>query len=163
MAKVRLEKEWRLWLSLGALTLLIIGYLYFISRPPMEGGEYLWRVVQIAGPSQLTLKGQGKTIQFKMIGLEIPKAQVGPATDSLKQVLENQWVKLRVIRDDPKGVKEGFVFLSGEDMHARLIRQGLAKMERTDEQYDVRPYIELELEAKRKKRGLWAQEATGAK
>jgi endonuclease YncB( thermonuclease family) len=158
-----LEKEWRLWASLGALAILIIGYLYYISRPPMEGSEYLWRVDQFTGASQLTLKGQGKTIQFKMIGLEIPKSQAAAAAESLKQVLLNQWVKIKVIRENSDGVKEGFVFLSGEDMHARLIRQGLAKMDRTDEQYDVRPYIELELEAKRKKRGLWAQEATGAK
>ena len=85
------------------------------------------------------------------------------ASESLKQALANQWVKIKVIRDDPNGLKEGFVFLSGEDMHARLIRQGLAKMDRTDEKYDVRPYIELELEAKRKERGLWAHQETGAK
>lgn len=163
MAKIRMEKEWKLWLALGGTALLVVGYLYYISRPPMEGGEYLWRVVKLSGPTQLTLKGQGKTIEFRLIGLDIPAAQAKAASESLTQALENQWVKIREIREDPKGVKEGFVFLSGEDMHARLIRQGLAKMDRTDEKYDVRPYIELELEAKRKKRGLWAQEATGAK
>ncbi len=163
MAKFRLEKEWRLWVSLGGLAVLVIGYLYFVSRPPMEGGEYLWRVVKLTGPTQLTLKGQGKTVEFKLIGLQIPDAQAAQASESLKQALENQWVKIKEIRQDSKGTKEGFVFLSGEDIHARLIRQGLAKMDRTDEKYDVRPYIELELEAKRKKRGLWAQEATGAK
>ena len=59
MAKVRLEKEWRLWISLVAIALIAVGYLYFISRPPMEGSEYLWQVIKFTGPTQLTLKGQG--------------------------------------------------------------------------------------------------------
>lgn len=163
MAKVRLEKEWKLWLSLGGIAVLLVAYLYWASRPPMEGGEYLWQVTKIIDATGLDLKGQGKSITFRLIGLEIPPAQAEAAKESLTQALQNQWVKIKTIRDDPKGVKEGFAFLSGEDMHARLIRQGLARMSRKEDKFDVRPYIELELEAKRKQRGLWAQEATGAK
>ena len=44
-----------------------------------------------------------------------------------------------------------------------MIRQGLAEIDREEKDFDIRPYIELEQEAKREQRGLWRQQSPGAK
>lgn len=157
MAKLQLKSEWKIWLSFGGLFVVIAAYLYFVSRPPMEGGEYLWTVTKVLDGRNLSLKGSGNVIKFRIIGLQIPDAQEQAAREFLAKSLEDQWVRIKILREVPDGVKEGFIYLSGEDMIARMIRQGLAKVDVEEKSVDVRPYIELEQEAKREKRGLWRQ------
>jgi endonuclease YncB( thermonuclease family) len=36
-----------------------------------------------------------------------------------------------------------------------MIRLGLANIDRDEKSFDIRPYIELEQEAEKSKRGLW--------
>jgi hypothetical protein len=163
MAKIRLQSEWKMWAALGGILLLVIFYLYMASRPPMEGTEYLWNVTKIVDETDLSLRGSGNIIEFKLAGLRVPPGQAQAARDFLTQTLENQWVRVKIVRDGPKGSKEGFVFLSGEDTSARMIRQGLAEIDREEKDFDIRPYIELEQEAKREQRGLWRQQSPGAK
>jgi endonuclease YncB( thermonuclease family) len=163
MAKLRLQSEWKMWAAIGGILLLVIFYLYMASRPPMEGGEYLWNVTKIVDERDLTLKGSGSVIELRLAGLRIPPDQAQAARDFLAKTLENQWVRVKILREGPKGIKEGFVFLSGEDTNARMIRLGLAEIDREEKDFDVRPYIELEQEAKREQRGLWRQQSPGAK
>jgi hypothetical protein len=163
MAKMRLQSEWKMWAVVGGILLLVIFYLYMASRPPMEGGEYLWNVTKIVDEKNLALKGSGNVIQLKLAGLSVPPGQAQAARDFLTKTLETQWVRVKILREGPKGVKEGFVFLSGEDTSARMIRQGFAEIEREEKDFDIRPYIELEQEAKRDQRGLWRQQSPGAK
>ena len=150
MAKIRLQSEWKIWAALGGILLLVIFYLYMASRPPMEGSEYLWNVTKIVDEKDLALRGSGKVIQLKLAGLSVPPGQAQAAHDFLTKTLENQWVRVKILRDGPKGVKEGFVFLSGEDTSARMIRQGLAEIEREEKDFDVRPYIELETRSQKR-------------
>jgi hypothetical protein len=133
------------------------------SRPPTEGGEYLWNVTKIVDETDLSLRGSGNIVELKLAGLRVPSGQAQAARDFLTKTLENQWVRIKILRDGPKGSKEGFVFLSGEDTSARMIRQGLAEIDREEKDFDIRPYIELEQEAKREQRGLWRQQSPGAK
>lgn len=165
MAKVRLKSEWKMWAGVAALLLVVAGYLYFASRPPMEEGEYLWRVMKVIDDRNLSLKGSGKLIEMRLIGLRIPPSEAPAAREYLTKNLENQWVSIKILRKNPTGVKEGTVRLSKDDIIARMVRQGLAEVDR-DEQapdFDVRPYIELEQEAKREKKGLWSDANSGAK
>ena len=81
----------------------------------------------------------------------------------MTKTLEDNWVRIKIVREDPQGVKEGFLYLSGEDVIARMIRQGLAEIDRDERSFDVRPYMELEQEAKRERKGLWSQPPQGAK
>jgi endonuclease YncB( thermonuclease family) len=157
MAKIRLQSEWKMWAGLAVLLLLIIGYLYYLSRPPMEDGEYLWKVTRVIDDKTLSLRGSGTIIRFKLIGLIVPPSQVQTVRDYLTKSLENQWVRIKVIRDESKDVKDGFVFYQKEDVIARMIRQGLAEVDRNETSFDVRNYIELEQEAKRERKGLWQQ------
>ncbi|MEJ2717791.1 MAG: hypothetical protein P8182_11715 [Deltaproteobacteria bacterium] len=164
MAKVRLKGEWKLWAGIGIILALVVIYLYVASRPPMEGGEYLWQVTKVADDDTLRLKGSGKTVEFRLIGMEVPKEEEGTVRDLLTETLAGKWVRIKTIREKPKtGIKEGFIFLSGDDILARLVRQGLVRLNRNEKGFDVRPYIELELEAKRAKRGLWGLPAQGVK
>jgi len=163
MAKVRLQSEWKIWAALGGVLLLVVVYLYMVSRPPMEGGEYLWNVTKIIDEKSLALKGSGNVIDFRLAGLRVPPGQAAAAREFLTRTLEDQWVRIKTLREGPKGVKEGFVFLSGEDTNARMIRQGLAEIDREEKDFDIRPYIELEQEAKREQRGLWRQQSPGAR
>jgi micrococcal nuclease len=163
MAKLRLQSEWKMWAAIGGILLLVILYLYMASRPPMEGGEYLWNVTKIVDERDLTLKGSGSVIELRLAGLRVPPDQGQAARDFLTKTLENQWVRVKILREAPKGVREGFVFLSGEDVNARMIRLGLAEIDREEKDFDIRPYIELEQEAKREQRGLWRQQGPGAK
>jgi endonuclease YncB( thermonuclease family) len=164
VAKVRLKGEWKLWAGIGIILLAVVIYLYVASRPPMEGGEYLWQVTKVADDNTLRLKGSGKTIEFRLIGMDVPKLEAGTVRQLLTETLGGKWVRIKTLREKPKaGIKEGFVFLSGEDILARLVRQGLVQVDRNEKGFDVRPYIELELEAKRAKRGLWGQSAPGVK
>jgi len=163
MAKLRLEKEWKIWAAGAAVILLLVLYLYVASRPPMEGGEYLWNVTKILDSRNLSLKGSGEAIQFKLAGLQVPQSQEEASREFLAKTLLNNWVKIKTLRQDPKGVKEGLVFLSGDDISARMVRQGLAEIDRNEKDFDIRPYIELEQEAKRQQRGLWRASGPGAK
>jgi hypothetical protein len=163
MAKIRLQSEWKMWAALGGILLLVIFYLYMASRPPMEGSEYLWNVTKIVDETDLSLRGSGNIVEFKLAGLRVPPGQAQAARDFLTKTLENQWVRVKIVREGPKGSKEGFVFLSGEDTSARMIRQGFAEIDREEKDFDIRPYIELEQEAKREQRGLWRQQSPGAK
>ena len=163
MAKMRVEKEWKLWVTLGIFVLLVVGYLFYISRPPMEGGEYLWNVEQIEGPKTLTARGSGKEMTMKIIGLDVPEDRKTEVQEYLKGKLGGEWVRLKPIKDGEKGSKIGFVYLSGEDMTARMIRLGLAKVDRQEKAIDIRPYLELEQEAQKQKKGLWGNEPQGAK
>jgi len=163
MAKLRFQGEWKMWIGFGLLAVLIIGYLYVASRPPMEGGEYLWRVEKVTDARNLTLRGSGNVIQFRLTGLTIPESQSATAKEFVTKTLETQWVRVKTLREDKEGTKEGFLYLSGEDVLARMIRQGLGQVDREDEAFDVRPYLELEQEAKREKRGLWRGSGTGEK
>ncbi len=163
MAKLRLQSEWKIWVAIAALILVAIGYLYFVSRPPMEGGEYLWRVTKIDDDKTLTVRGSGVMFEFRLIGLRIPESQDAAAKEYLTKALLNQWARLKILREPPKGPKEGFVLLSGEDINARMVRQGLAEINRDEKAFDIRPYIELEQEAQREKRGMWSQTIPGSK
>ena len=163
MPKVKLEQEWKLWVGIGCVALALVAYLYFASRPPMEGSEYLWKVVKVEDRDTLLLKGSGQDIEFDLIGLEIPEKWSKTAHDLLTKTLEGKWVRIETLTKGAKGPKAGLVFLSGEDIHSRLIRQGLATVARDTKDFDGRPYIELELEAKRERKGLWATTGTGSK
>ena len=163
LAKARIEKEWRLWATIAGIFVLIVAFLYWESRPPTEGGELLYRVTKVLDDGKLDLKGGGKSLQFKLVALEVPPAQADAFKEFLTQALKDNWVRIKAVREEAGGVGVGFVFLSGEDLHARVIRQGLAKMDRDAKGFDVRPYIELELEAKQARRGMWASSSEGAK
>ncbi len=163
MAKQRLKDEWKMWIGLFGVFLAVVAFLYLISRPPMEGGEYQWQVIKITEDGNLSLKGSGKTLEFKLAALEIPEGQSKAVKDLLSKSLQDKWVRIRPVRDDAKGVKEGFVYLEGEDIHARIIRQGLAKIDKNEKSFDVRDYVELELEAKKGQRGIWRTSEEGVK
>jgi endonuclease YncB( thermonuclease family) len=163
MAKLRLESEWKLWAGVAGLFIILALYLYVASRPPMEGGEYLWNVTKVLDSRDLSLKGSGEVTQFRLAGLRVPQSEEEAAREFLTKTLLNQWIRIKTLRQEPKGIKEGFVFLSGEDISARMVRQGLAEINRDEKDFDIRPYIELEQEAKRQQRGLWREAAPGAK
>ncbi len=163
MPKDKLKSEWKLWLGLGAAFLLFVVCLYFASRPREEGGEPLWYVEQVTGHDRLRLKSRGQTVEMKLVGLEIPASQAPAVKALLEKTLKDEWVRLKTLRDEPDGIKAGFVYLAGEDIHSRLIRQGMAKVIRGEQGLDVRPYIELEMEAQKDKRGLWAEAGRGEK
>jgi endonuclease YncB( thermonuclease family) len=163
MAKLRLQGEWKIWAAIAAVILAVVGYLYMVSRPPMEGGEYLWKVTKIEDDRTLTVRGSGSVMQVRLAGLLIPKNQEIAAKDYLTNTLENKWVRIKILREEPKGPKEGIVFLAVDDVNAKLIRQGLAEINRDEKSFDIRPYIELEHEAQREKRGMWSKTIPGAK
>jgi endonuclease YncB( thermonuclease family) len=161
MAKVRMEGEWKVWAATGAIVVAIVGYLYFVSRPPTEEGKPLWKVEKVVDGKTVTLRGSGKTIQFRLIGLIIPSSEEKATQEYLTQNLLNKWIRIEVKREGPDKVAEGMIFLDSEDILARLIRQGLAKVDRDEQGFDVRLYIELEQEAKRQQKGLWSKPAQG--
>ena len=163
MAKVRFQGEWKVWAATAALIAAVVGYLYVASRPPTEDGKPLWNVEKVVDSRTFTLRGSGQTIQFRLIGLIIPPSEAKATQEYLTKTLQNQWVRIEAIREDSNNVKEGFIFLSQEDMVARLIRLGLAKIDRNEQGFDVRLYMELEQEAKRQRKGLWSQSAPGDK
>ena len=155
MAKLKLKNEWKLWLGVGSLFLLLIVYLYWVSRPPTEGGQPLWRVTQIVDGKTLKLRGSGKIIEIRLIGLNVPESEEDAARDFLNKALNDKWVRIKIERENKPGLKEGFAYISGEDISARMIRLGLATIVHDEKDFDVRPYIELEQEARSAKRGLW--------
>ena len=69
MAKLQLKGEWKLWAGFAAIFILAAFYLYMVSRPPMEGGEYLWRVDKIISSKEFSLRSLGNVIRFRLIGL----------------------------------------------------------------------------------------------
>ena len=83
MAKLKWKNEWKLWVGIGLLLLLLVGYLYWVSRPPSESGQPLWRVTQIVDGTTLTLRGSGKIIDIKLVGLNVPQSQEANAKEFL--------------------------------------------------------------------------------
>jgi endonuclease YncB( thermonuclease family) len=163
MAKLTSKDEWKLWAGVAAVIIVTLGWLFFASRPPTEGGEKLWRVERVTDARTLSLKGSGQVIDLKLVGLDIPPSHEQAAKDFLAEALLNKWVRAKVLREGPEKIKAGFVFLSSEEVNARMIRQGLAKIDQAEKDFDLRPYMELEQEAKSKLRGLWSPSAPGAK
>ena len=163
MAKITSKEELKLWAGVAAVVVLTLGWLYFASRPPTEGGERLWKVERVSDARTLVLRGSGQVIDMRLIGLDVPSTREQPAKDFLTETLLNQWVRAKILRESPQRTKEGFVFLSAEEVNARMIRQGLAKIDQGEKGFDLRPYIELEQEAKIKSRGLWSTSTPGAK
>lgn len=157
MPKVKIEKEWRIWLTVGGFLIVLILYLYVASRPPTEGGEKLWRVMKVLSSTNLSLKSEGKVIEFKIAGLKTPEDRAGHLREFLNKTLESQWVRIKVLRQGKDGIREGLLYLSGEDINARVVRLGLAEIDREERGFDVRPYIELEQEARREKKGIWKE------
>jgi endonuclease YncB( thermonuclease family) len=157
MAKLKLKNEWKLWAGIGALFLLLVFYLYWVSRPPSEGEERLWRVTQIVDGRTLSLRGSGKIIEARLIGLRVPSSQETAARDFLAKTLNDKWIRFKVERENQNGPKDGFAYVSGEDMSARMIRLGLATIDRDEKSFDIRPYLELEQEAEKAQRGLWSK------
>ncbi len=43
-----------------------------------------------------------------------------------------------------------------------MVRQGMAEVDREEKAFDVRPYIELEQEARRERKGIWSHVEAGA-
>jgi micrococcal nuclease len=155
MAKPRLQQEWRLWVSLGLIAAITIGYLWWVSRPPTEGGEALWMVTKVSEARTLSLKGSGTKLQLRLTGVTVPAAQEAAVQEFITKTLQDNWVRIKILHEGAQGVKEGLVFLSGEDIVAALVRQGMAEVDRSETALDIRQYIELEQEAKREKRGVW--------
>ncbi len=163
MAKVQIKNEWKMWVGLGVVGLLIVLSLYYISRPPTEGGEPLWMVTGIIDGGTISVKGSGKEMKVSIIAIQTPKETEAQAKEYLTDELLNQWIRFKPIKQMDDNNQAGFVLISGEDMTARMIRQGLAKVDRDENALDVRTFIELEQEAKRAKRGLWANKGQGEK
>lgn len=163
MAKLKLQNEWKMWAAFAGLFLIIAVYLYFVSRPPTEGGEYLWKVTKIVDSGTVDLRGSGSNIRLKLIGIRVPASQEEAAKDYLAKTVENQWVRIKTIRETSNNNKEGFIYLSSDDIVARMVRQGLAEVDKNETAFDIRNYIELEQDAKREKKGLWHQVIPGAK
>jgi len=163
MAKLAIKTEWKIWIAFGALILCIVGYLYFASLPPKEGDEPLWKVTRALDERTLTVRGSGKVMEVRLIGLRIPASEKENARDFLAKTLQDKWIRVAPVRDHAKDGKEGMVFLASEDIIARMVRLGLAEIDRNEQAIDVRPYLELEQEARREKRGLWRQSGNGAK
>jgi endonuclease YncB( thermonuclease family) len=157
MAKVQIKNEWKMWLGIGIFGLLIIASLYWVSRPPTEGGEYLWMVTEIVDGNTIRVKGSGEEMKVSIIALDTPAPIQPQARDYLEGELLNQWVRIKPIATIDEDHKKGFVYISGEDMTARLIRRGLAKVDTSEKSVDTRAFVELEQEAKRAKRGLWSK------
>lgn len=157
MAKLRLQNEWKMWAGLVVLILLIVGYLYYASRPPTEDGEPLWKVTGVLDASTIKVRGSGQVINVTLAGLQTPQAQQEAAKDFLERTLDQKWVRVKVLDQETDGRKKAFVFISGEDLTARMIRLGLARIDREEKSFDVRPYMELEQEAEQSKRGLWSK------
>ena len=97
----------------------------------------MWRVEKVEDEKTLLARGSGSVIRLKLIGLKIPKNQETPAKDYLTKTLETQWVRLKPVRDAQKDLKEGFVFISGEEVNARMIRMGLAEIDRDETAFDI--------------------------
>ncbi len=163
MAKITSKEELKLWAGVAAVVVLALGWLYFASRPPSEGGERLWKVERVSDARTLVLRGSGQVIDMRLIGLDVPATREQQAKDFLTETLLNQWVRAKILRESPQKMQEGFVFLSAEEVNARMIRQGLAKIDQGEKGFDLRPYLELEQEAKSKSRGLWSTSTPGAK
>lgn len=161
MAKVQIKNEWKMWVGLAVIGLVLILTLYYISRPPTEGGEPLWMVTEIVDGETISVKGSGKEMKLSIIAIETPKETEAQAKEYLTTELLNQWIRFKPVKQMDENNKAGFVLISGEDMTARMIRQGLAKVDRDEKALDVRTFLELEQEAKRAKRGLWASKAQG--
>ncbi|MDD3471875.1 MAG: thermonuclease family protein [Syntrophaceae bacterium] len=155
MAKLRLQNEWKMWGSLALFLLLIVGYLWYASRPPTEGDEPLWRVTGVIDASTIKVRGSGQVMDVSLAGLQIPQSQQEAAKEFLNKTLKDQWVRVKLLGQDTGQVKKALLFISGEDVNARMIRWGLAQINRDEKDFDVRPYMELEQEAEMSKRGLW--------
>ena len=157
MAKLRLQNEWKMWAALVVFVLLIVGYLYYASRPPTEGDEPLWKVTGVIDSSQIRVRGSGKVMDLIVAGVQIPQSQHETAREFLTKSLNEQWIRVKLLGPETSSPRKAFVFISGEDITARMIRLGLARVDSEEKGFDIRPYLELEQEAEISKRGLWSK------
>lgn len=139
---IRSKKNFYLTL-LVFITVLAITYYY--TRPQ--------NVVQVLEGNRLVLDS-GDTIC--LIGVD-PDNQAG---DYIRELVENQTVKLHFDqrRTGSQGDKPAYVYLAdGTFINAELIKRGYARVDRTSAFQYSSEFIQHQLTAQKKRRGIWSK------
>lgn len=118
------------------------------------------RVIHVSDGDTLSVQKQnGEKIKVRLYGIDAPeKAQpYGPqATGILRNIVGNQFVKVKVNNLDRYGRSVAWVYLDNQDINAEMISLGAAWHYRYyDKSEEYSHYEQLEQKAKAQRKGLW--------
>lgn len=135
--------------------LLVAGLLWPLT---VHATEFSGRVVGISDGDTLTVQTDGgRWVRVRLAGIDAPEHDQPygtAATRSLAALALNRTVRVRKVAEDDYGRVVGVVVAGGRDLDAEQVRRGMAWVYR---QYArSRRLYALEAEAKRARRGLWA-------
>lgn len=148
--------------------LLLLIYLFLAAacgnknELPVDEVDYYVKVVRISdGDTFIGRKNDNNEIRFRLQGIDAPEmaqAYGSQSKDKLSKLISEKQVGIRVhTPSDTYGRPVVYVIMpDGNDVGAEMLRAGMAWHYK---HYDNSPlYERLELEARAKKIGLWADE-----
>lgn len=138
--------------------------LFGIAAPTVAKQNALATVVRVKDGDGVVVSKDGKDIEIRLVCIDAPeKEQPGgqQSTDRLKQLLpRGQAVQLREIELDGYGRTVAEIFVGGQSVNLRMVREGQAVVypEYLNNCTDTKnQYLQAEAQAKQKHLGFWNQ------
>ena len=136
-------------------SLLVAGLLWSLAAP---AAEFSGRVVGIGDGDTLTVQTDGnRRVRVRLAGIDAPEHDQpygAAATRSLAALALDRTVRVQGVAEDDYGRVVGAVVADGQDLDAEQVRRGMAWVYRRYTRSGG--LYALEAEAKRARRGLWA-------
>jgi endonuclease YncB( thermonuclease family) len=145
------------------MRLIILALLVF-TLPLAPAGTLTGRVVRVTdGDTIVVLDSNNAQHKIRLLGIDAPERKQAYGTKSKEHLSESVAGKFVVVEYEKRDYYKrilGKVLLSGEDMNLEQIKAGLAwhykKYQGEQPPADRMKYSDEEMEARRDRRGLWA-------
>ena len=146
--------------------ILAWGLLLLIGAPLVAGGGQ-FTVVRVYDGDSFKAVGHDIAINVRLAGIDSPETGHGKKTmgqpfgQEAKTYLAarvlNKTVEIKGFGLGPYNRILGIVYLEGENINLEMVRSGLAEVYqgRLPREFDVRPYLLAQLDARRAERGMW--------
>ncbi|HEY6484253.1 MAG TPA: thermonuclease family protein [Steroidobacteraceae bacterium] len=138
------------------IAVLLAGLLCLGANGPFLGGT----VARVVDGDTLVVQLTSGRIRVRLYGIDAPEHdQPGgaEATAALQSLVGRSPVQLEVIGQDRYARMVARVIRGGLDVNSEMVREGYAWVYRNYLQPQDRSWCELERQARRLRRGLWAQ------
>ena len=141
------------------------------SKTEENPSDELYEVIKVVDGDTIQIRFNGKKERLRLIGIDTPESVHSDetkntengklASEYTKQLLTGKFVKLEfdVEERDQYGRLLAYVYLDGEMINKKLIKDGYAQLETVPPNVKyVEEFTALLKEAKDAKRGLWGRE-----
>ncbi len=131
--------------------------LLFLSLISIGADDFSGKVISVHDGDTIRVLDGKQQKKVRLFGIDAPEANQdfgSVSRDFLKSKIHKQNVKIEFKENDQYGRIVGVVFLNGENMNLRMVKEGYAWVYRSFNK--SKEFISAEEEAQKKGIGLWA-------